>query len=281
MASLTASEREHIRKYYNSACVVVKTGELLEVTYVNSQPARRRPGRRKTVTVFSPAARLRMLKRLATVHWEGVGPSLFVTCTYPDDYVITTKEERTRQRSRLLRDMEKHLGREFGALWRNEWVVRKSGKLMGTMAPHVHLIVFDCKWFDCHQLNQLWRVVLRADGYLRTEVERIRGQRDVAKYAAKYCAKVNPDHSLVIASYLNIEGRHWGIHRADLIPWCVRTWDLRFTPDEIELLENAAATKIPYFPKGTRSGFSLFGPVVKKVVAEIRARRVDRQGQPG
>lgn len=278
---LTDLERQHIKSRYNSACVVIKTGELLEVTYVNSTPARRRPGRRKAIGDFSPSARLRMLKRMACVHWESVGPSLFVTLTYPDENAITTKEQRTRQRSRLLRDMEKYLGKEVGALWRIEWQDRKSGSLKGTMVPHVHLIVFDCKWLPWDQLSRLWQGVLAAAGPPVVDVQRIRGQRDVAKYVAKYAAKVNPAHKLVIASYLNIEGRHWGIHRPDLIPWCVRTWDLRYTPDEIALLENAAASKIPYFPKGTRSGFSLFGPVVKKVVAEIRARRIDRQGHAG
>lgn len=144
------------------------------------------------------------------------------------------------------------------------------------MAPHVHLIVFGLRFIPYQVVNRLWRGVLGVDGALRTDVRRIKGQRDVAKYVAKYAAKVNPERSLVIASYLNIEGRHWGIHRGDLIPWCVRTWDLRFTPDEIALLENAAASKIPYFPKGTRTGFSLFGPVVGKVMEEIRARRVDK-----
>lgn len=273
---LTDLERKHIRSRFNSAVAVVKTGELLEVTYVNSQPAPRRPGRRKGVTAFSPSARLRMLKRMACVHWESVGPSLFITLTYRDEDAITTKEQRTEHRSRLFRDMEKHLGKEIGALWRIEWQDRKSGKLMGTMVPHVHLIVFDCRWLPWDLLSKLWQGACRADGPPRVDVQRIRGQRDVAKYVAKYAAKVNPAHNLVIASYLNIQGRHWGIHRADLIPWCVRTWDLRYTPEEIALLENVAASKIPYFPKGTRSGFSLFGPIVKKVTDEIHARRIDK-----
>jgi hypothetical protein len=260
---------------------VVKQGDLLEVTYVSSKPAPRRPGKRKTVTDFSNAARLRMLKRMATVHWESVGPSLFVTLTYPDECAVTTKEQRTRQRSRLLRDMENYLGKEFGALWRIEWQVRKSGSLMGTMVPHVHLIVFGLRFIPYPVVNKLWRVVLGAVGALRTDVRRIKGQRDVARYVAKYAAKVNPDRSLVIPSYLNIEGRHWGIHRPDLIPWCVRGFDLRYTPDEIELLENAAASKIPYFNKGTRTGFSLFGPVVKKVSEEIHLRRLDKLGLSG
>jgi len=111
--------------------------------------------------------------------------------------------------------------------------------------------------------------------------QRIKGQRDVAKYVAKYAAKLPEASSLVIPSYLNIEGRHWGIHRPDLIPWCVRGFDLRYTPDEIALLENAAATKIPFFNKNTRTGFSLFGPVVKKVTEEIRLRRLDKLGLSG
>ncbi len=278
---LTKLEREHIKSRYNNAIAVVKTGDLLEVTYVNSQEAPRRPGRRKKVGMFSAAARLRMLKRMACVYWEGVGPSLFVTLTYPDSVANRTKEDRTADRSRFFRDMENHLGKEFGAVWRIEWAVRKSGDLKGTMVPHVHLIVFGLRYIPYRVVNKLWRGVLAVDGALRTDVRRIKGQRDVAKYVAKYAAKMPESSSLVIASYLNIEGRHWGIHRSDLIPWCVRTWDLRYSPEEIELLENAAASKIPYFPKGTRSGFSLFGPIVKVVTEEIRLRRLDNQRDVG
>ena len=113
------------------------------------------------------------------------------------------------------------------------------------------------------------------EGYCRTDVQRIRGEREVAKYVAKYVGKPEANRSLVIASKLNTMGRAWGFHRPELIPWCVRQADHHWTDEEIDLLEHAAAMKIPFFPMGTRSGFSLFGPVVKKVVAEIRARRVD------
>jgi len=277
--SLTAYERDYITSRYNACCVVVKQGDLLEVTYVNSKPAPRRPGRRKSILGFSPSARLRLLRTMATVYWEGVGPSLFITLTYPDSHIDRTMQTRTQDRSRFFRDMENYLGKEFGAVWRVEWVTRKSGSRKGTMAPHVHLIVFGLRYIPYQTVNKLWRGVLAVDGALRTDVRRIKGQRDVAKYVAKYAAKAEVDRSLVIASYLNTTGRHWGIHRRELIPWCVRCWDLRMSPDEIALLENAAASKIPYFPKGTRSGFSLFGPVVKVVMEEIRLRRLDGKGR--
>jgi hypothetical protein len=272
---LTAIERSHVARWYNSRTVVVKQGDLLEVTYVTSQPARRRPGRRKAIVGFSPSSRLRLLKRMATVYWEGIGKSLFCTLTYPDDVVNRTKDERTVDRHRLFRDMEKHLDREIALAWRIEWKARKSGKWKGQLKPHVHLIVFNVRWFADQDLRSIWRRVLGVNGYLRTEAKRIENERDVARYVAKYIGKQEEDRSLVIASYLNTVGRAWGFHRPELIPWCVRTWDLNCTEDEIALLENAAASKIPYFPTGTRSGFSLFGPIVKKVMEEIRLRRID------
>lgn len=278
---LTTLERDHIRSRYNSATVVVKTGELLEVTYVNSVPAHRRPGRRKNIVGFSDASRLRLLKRMATIHWESVGKSLFCTATYPDEVVVRSKDERTVDRSRLFRDMEKYLDKQISLAWRVEWVPRKSGNLIGTLQPHVHLIVFNCRWFPMEVFNRLWQSVLRVDGYVRTEVKRIRGERDVARYVAKYVGKREVDRSLVIASKLNTDGRAWGFHRPELIPWCVRTWDLRFTDEEIALLERGAASKIPYFPVGTRSGFTLFGPVVKQLMEEIRLRRLDRERAAG
>lgn len=277
---LSAIEKKYLAERYNSRTVVIKQGDLLEVTYVNSQPARRRPGKRKTIVGFSDASRLRVLKKMATVHWESVGLSLFCTATYPDHLLPREKEDRTKDRSRLFRDMEKYLGKEIALAWRVEWVPRKSGQHKGQLQPHVHLIVFNCRWFPWWEFNTVWRRVLGVDTYVRTEVERIQNKRDTAKYVAKYVGKKEVDRSLVIASYLNTTGRAWGFHRPELIPWCVRTWDLHHTEEEIELLENAAAMKIPYFPKGTRSGFTLFGPVVKKVTEEIRARRLDKLGIP-
>lgn len=153
---------------------------------------------------------------------------------------------------------------------------RKSGKHVGLLLPHVHLIVFNCRWLDCQVFNALWRGVLHADGYVRTEVQRIENERDVAKYVGKYIGKPEEDRSLVIASKLNTVGRAWGFHRPSGIPWCQRTSEWALTQEEIDLLENAACSKIPYFPRGTRSGFSLFGPIVKKVMEEIRLRRIDR-----
>lgn len=276
----TAIERKYVTARYNSRTVVIKQGDLLEVTYVSSIPAHRRPGKRKAIIGFSDASRLRVLKRMATVHWESVGKSLFCTLTYPDDVAYRTADQRTKDRHRLFRDMEKHLGREIALAWRIEWVPRKSGKYVGHLLPHVHLIVFNCRWFARDDLRSLWRGVLSVSGPLRVDVQRIRGEREVAKYVAKYVGKKEDDRTLVIASYLNTVGRAWGFHRPSLIPWCVRTWDLHHTEEEIALLENAAASKIPYFPKGTRSGFTLFGPIVKKVTEEIRARRLDRLGIP-
>lgn len=273
---LTASEKKYLTDRYNSRTVVIKQGDLLEVTYVTSKPARRRPGRRKAIVGFSDASRLRVLKRMATVHWESVGKSLFCTLTYPDDVAIRSMQERTVDRHRLFRDMEKHLNREIGLAWRIEWVPRKSGKHTGLLLPHVHLIVFNCRWLARDDLRTLWRNVLSVSGPLRVDVQRIRGEREVARYVAKYVGKKEENRTLVIASYLNTTGRAWGFHRPSLIPWCQRVWDWQHTEAEIDLLENAAASKIPYFPRGTRSGFTLFGPVVKQVTEEIRLRRLDK-----
>jgi len=272
---LTDHERDYLTARFNEIVVGIKQGELLEITYVKANGFRRSPGRRAMCRGFTPSARLRMLKTVAKIHWESVGPSLFLTLTYPDAVANRTMEERTKDRHRFLRDMENYLGRETGALWRIEWQARKSGKLKGTMVPHVHLIVFDCKWLPWTKLCKLWQAVLAVDGVPVCYVQRIRGQRDVAKYVCKYAAKPVDASLLVVPSYLNITGRHWGIHRPSLIPWCERRTDFRLTPAEMRLLENAAATKIPYFLKGTKTGFCLFGPVVKQVMEEIRLRRLD------
>jgi len=210
-----------------------------------------------------------MLKTLARVDWDAVGPSLFVTLTYPDECIRETIAERTRDRSLFWKGIENYLGRKVAAFWRLEWKRRLSGSRKGEWCPHLHLIVLNVAFIACGDLRAIWRNVVAAENSLATDVQKISGAKSVAKYVSKYCAKLPESLSLDIVSYLNVKGRHWGILRRNLVPWherhVFRVSELRHQ----RLLENAAAMVIPWFVRDSGEGFSLFGPIAEKVIAEI------------
>jgi len=272
---LTSEERERFRSHRETNAVAVLRGDLVQLTYIKPTKEKRLPGKRGTVDGFTPSARLRMLRTVAQIEWGSVKDSLFITLTYPDNYLRATAHERNQDRHWFLRSMENYLKKKVGALWRLEWVPRKSGNNAGQWHAHVHLIVFGVRYIPYQEVNQAWRVALGAVGYVRTEVQKIRGGRDVAKYVSKYCAKKPEVSSLVNTSYLNAPGRHWGIHRRELLPFGFKFVMSRLTPDEIRLLENAACMTFKFFTRGTGQGFCLFGPNGKKIGEQILHRHVD------
>jgi len=272
---LTDDERNRLRPLKGRKACAILTGDLLEVTYIKDHREFRLPGKRKEIQGFTPAARLRMMRTVAQINWNNVKPSLFITLTYPDNYLRATAHERNQDRHWFLRSMENYLEKKVGALWRLEWKPRRSGAKLGQWEAHVHLIVFDVKFYPWEELNRAWRVALGAVGYVRSDVKRIRGGRDVAKYVSKYCSKKPETSSLVNTSYLNAPGRHWGIHRRDLIPFADRFLMTDLSGDEIRLCENAACCTFKYFTRGTEQGFCLFGKNGKKVGEEILLRHID------
>lgn len=277
---LTFEERENFRANWNKVRVAVIQGDLLEITYVTHNKAPRFPGKRSTIKGFTASARIRMFKTLARVRWDDVGPCLFVTLTYPDDRVRSLPSERTRDRHLFLRDVENYLGRKVAALWRLEWIDRKSGSRKGTMEAHVHLIVFGCKFLPWQVVSRSWRAALRAVGPLDTKVQKIDAEKKVAYYVAKYAGKKpSPNVNLDIASYLNT-GRAWGIHRKDLIPWHERIVTRITNPDDVCIVENAACMTFPYFVRDSDSGFALFGPLARKVIDRITRTDLDEFACP-
>lgn len=168
---------------------------------------------------FSPAARLRMLKLIATIDWKKAGHCLFVTLTYPDDDIPMNNKATNSHRYLLHRWIEQHLGKDTCVLWRIEWQTRKTGKLVGCMCPHFHLVVFNVRYLPYKEINAEWARIIGARAYVRTEVKGMTNAQQTVYYVAKYCAKVEEvDCSLVNAAYLNSGGRSWGILRAGLLP---------------------------------------------------------------
>jgi len=247
----------------------------MEITYVRNRAELRFPGKRGEIKGFTPSARLRMLRTVATLDWPRIGPSLFISLTYPDSRLDRDPRTRNRDRYLFVRSMENYLKKKVGLLWRFEWVPRQTGTHEGMMEPHVHLIVFDCPFIPWQRIRKWWRAALAVDGPLCTDVRRIKGRKKVGVYVAKYCSKPQAAKpSLDIASYLNT-GRHWGICRRELIPFCQRRIHRLTDPRHIQVAENAACMTFPYFVRDVQQGFSLFGPKAEKVIAEIYRTDID------
>jgi len=272
---LTDDERNRHRPIKGKKAVAILRGDLLEITYLSDVKGNGVHGKRKEVNGFTPSARLRMLRTVAQINWDWTKDSLFITLTYPDNYLRATSHERNQDRHWFFRSIENYLGKKVGALWRLEWVPRKSGERKGMMEAHVHLIVFGVPFLPYWETNRAWRVALGAVGYVRTETKRIKGGRDVAKYVSKYCSKKAESSSLVNTTYLNAPGRHWGIHRRGLIPFANRFVMTALDDEEIRLMENGACATFKYFTRGTGQGFSLFGQYGKRIGEEILTRRID------
>jgi len=274
---LTDQEKKHFRQERKRAHAVWQ-GELLEITYIGPPREYHRVGKRKPIKGFTPAARLRMLRTIASVEWDSFKKGVFITLTYPDGFIGRTMKERNRDRYLFLRSMEKHLGRKVAAIWRIEWQPRKTGPLKGQLVSHAHIIVFNCRFIPKEIVRDGWRRALNADGLVITWIDGVGSGRKAARYVTKYCGKMPEVGVLDNASYLNNLGRHWGVHRRDLVPWAWRI-HIPFLDDScLQLAENLAACTFRFFTRGTQVGFSTFGPNAKKIGEEIFQRDVDKNG---
>jgi hypothetical protein len=173
--------------------------------------------------------------------------------------------------------MENYLGRKVGGLWRLEWKPRLSGKRRGDIACHVHLVLFGVEYLPHVEVNGWWHNALGVSTYLRTDVRRIRGAKEAAKYVSKYAAKAVDVNSLVNSTYLNIKGRHWGVLRKDQIPWHERFVIDGLDESDVKLSEGFACGVFRYFTRGTGQGFSLIGDPGDKLGTILFARMIDKE----
>jgi hypothetical protein len=176
-----------------------------------------------------------MLKCIARIDWGRVPYGVFITLTYPDDHESPDHNLRTYHRSRFLRELEHHLGREVSVLWRSEFQKRKSGKRKGQIRPHFHLMCLGVRFVAADAVRRWWRGILDCQGPLATDVRGVSGAEGCGRYLAKYISKTS---SLDNAAYLNnrwMVGRSWGLTRQSLVPWAPVVKDHEVTEEEYNL----------------------------------------------
>ena len=218
---------------------------------------------------MSEASRFNLLKKVSGINWEEAGTCHFLTMTYPDHYYGMPCEQMSLHRSLWQRSFEKRAEKHVSVLWRTEHEVRKTGKWVGHLMPHVHMISFREK--DVHEFD-VWKDWMSAIGemdYANVKVKEMESPKQVGYYVAKYVAKLSS--ILGIASNLSKipPGRPWGILRRSLFPSHEKL-EMKCVFSR-ELQDHVAKSLMPR-PEvnewGNR-GFTLLGPAARKLWKEI------------
>lgn len=148
---------------------------------------------------------------------------LMVTLTYPDEF-----NPHPRVWARDIKVFLQRLGREFpsaAGFWREELKRRKTGKNIGKIAPHFHLLVWGVDYIDMWSFvaHAWWAVVgSMNDKHLKagTRVDVVHSVDGIKRYASKYASKADDEKELYLeASKLGPVGRVWGMFNQDKIPW--------------------------------------------------------------
>jgi hypothetical protein len=226
--------------------------------------------KRGDISTFTSAARLRLIKALLAVDYRNSPLSVAITLTYPPEKEPRDMYERGMDRSRILRAIEDHLGRQVYGLWRTEWMPRLSGQRKGFLAPHIHLVLFGIRFIHYSTLNTWWKEIIGWTGYVRTEIKRARKQRTTLHYLSKYISKP-ADSSLVIASYPNKpDGKHYDWIRRSLVKTYSHQWISDLSQEQIEEAFAAHKRAWPESEQVLGDSFSILGPSAQNTLKIIR-----------
>lgn len=231
--------------------------------------------------MFTRASRLRMLRFLATIRWTGYKRSCFVTLTYPWQREKRNAHTRAQDRQLFLRRCEEVHGKQITGIWRTEWQIRKSGPTAGQVAPHHHMIFLGVRYIPYKEINDAWKGVIHWEGYCRTEILQLKGEKQAGYYVAKYCAKTD-EGSLVNDAYPGaIDGRHWGVIRKPLLDRYPETVLENSTPEQIAYCQLLARIVWPSNDIRPDESFSLMASGLHKKLRVLRSLGIDGDGEIG
>lgn len=240
---------------------------------IPAAPKKPSPHKRGEICGFSADARLRMLSLVSALEWERCGRSSFLSLTWRDDWGCPDACELRRCRDHMHQKIERLTNREQPGIWRVEWEVRKSGRRMGEIMPHIHVIYFGIKYIPKEWIEASWNGVHESEGYTRIKVEAIRSHRKCMYYVSKYCSKPESNSHLVIGSYRNkiSGGKPWGIFRKNLLPLADKTEAIVVRGEVWKRICAIAHEAWDGIPKESRQGWTLFGEAageIQKVLDE-------------
>jgi len=192
-------------------------GNLAKCQLPVTRPIGKRGGRRGKVAGFSRQSRLRMLRTVSKL--KNAKRPIFITLTYPDEFEgqVDGNEIKEVQLKNFWKRME-YQWKEISCIWKLEYEERKSGRKIGELYPHLHLLVWGLYTVDMEEVrefvrNAWWEVCGELSGaHLRagTSVERLRSHRGTMAYISKYLGK-GSDQELKV-------GRWWGVKGRDNLP---------------------------------------------------------------
>lgn len=216
-----------------------------------------------------------MLKLVHRIDWERASGGVFITLTYPDQLLPRHFDDRTYDRDRFFQKLERATGQPLRGIWRVEFKRRRSGKRKGQIQPHFHFIVFECPFIAWQTIRSAWRSVLCHEGPLSTDIHSLGTREKHGVYISKYCAKPMDSGSLDYASYLNMRGRHWGVHRRNMLPLATEEKFEDISPDKIHKIKALQAANAADYLQEADNGFTLFGSFKADLIKKIREVLLD------
>ena len=201
--------RQHLSKK-RGRIEICANGNLVKCQLPGIKPVGKRGANRGRVQGFSRKSRLNMMRTVSRL--DSARKPLFFTLTYPDEFEnnLDGHEIKEVHLKKFWKRLIYH-SLEVSAIWKLEYKERKSGKHVGKLYPHFHLLVWGLYDVDIEIIrefvrNAWWEVcgeLSRQHYDAGTRVERLRSYRGTMSYIAKYMGKMEGNNLKV--------GRWWGI----------------------------------------------------------------------
>lgn len=256
-------------------------GDVLQVKHVAFSHEKPPRGNRAKITGFSAKSRWNLMLKSARWNWAEIGPSTFVTLTYPDAWARVEQDDRNKHRYLWHRKLECWRGCNTPMLWRVEYAERKSGEVVGDIVPHWHFLLFGVEFVPYRLVNEWWKTIIGYDDYVRTDIRAVVNEGGAARYLSKYLAKDVVSHSLVRATNHNIVGRHWGILREKEIPLHEKLIIPSMTDDQTEEVYGLVEQMLSSVHRQSKSSFTALGPVARDILAILKKCGVDVPDKAG
>jgi len=245
-------------------------GNLLEFKVRSPIPVIPPPCKRGIISGFSPSARLRMFKFINRVNWNAALPGVFITLTYPDEFIGRPARQRNQDRYLFARWAESRAGKKIPYLWRCEWMPRKTGNHIGTFFAHLHLLYLGVRFLDKKEINAQWKKTIGAEGTVITWVDGILDGRKAGIYLAKYIAKKEDSVVLDIPAYLNKIGRNWGTVRKGMIPLHPLHEFNHLTKSQVDWLRAEGSSALPWLDENHQGSFTVMGAAPQRILEEMK-----------